>query len=98
MKEALGSSETSILTRRDIPEDTIPHSHRRENLKSYDLLSFVPGATMATDILLMGRGRFWHMPSSLVAVVEVMPISMKMKRGCFWRATIITVMLCCWCL
>jgi hypothetical protein len=38
MMEALSSSETLVLpiaTCRNIPEDDILHSHRRENLRSY---------------------------------------------------------------
>jgi hypothetical protein len=55
MKEAPGSSETSVLTRdtrRNNPEDTILHSHRSENLKSYTVncgLTF-PEGFMKIDI------------------------------------------------
>jgi hypothetical protein len=44
MMDAIRSPESSVLTsatRRNIPKDAILHSHRRENLKSFILLSFV---------------------------------------------------------
>jgi hypothetical protein len=54
MKEATGSSETSVLTRatrRNIPEDTILNSHSREILKSYMmLLAFIRHEGFKTQI------------------------------------------------
>jgi hypothetical protein len=75
MKEALGSSKTSIITRatrRDIAEETILHIYRRENLKSYTgpvwfervlravLPAYFPMAYIAQTISLVLR-LLWEM-------------------------------------
>jgi hypothetical protein len=58
MKELLSSSKVSVLTRgtwRNMPEDTIFHSHHHENLKSYtiidQIITNVPTKCYHTEII-----------------------------------------------
>jgi hypothetical protein len=83
MKEALSSSETSVLTRvtrRNIQEDAILHSHRSENLKSYisDLDSYIPWNVLALKLVHRGEtssGRYEIITSRVSYLLPLLILS-----------------------
>jgi hypothetical protein len=71
--EALNSSETSLLrraTRRNVPEGTILHSHRREKLKFYSMFILINFSSIYKTEICLKRvtalSRNQHQPLAVV--------------------------------
>jgi hypothetical protein len=74
VSEAPVSSETSVLTRatqRNIPEDTILNSHRRENLKFYIIHFYSYNHTKKCHAHKAGKVRAIEKLKQMVLVIEI---------------------------
>jgi hypothetical protein len=87
MMEAQFSSNTSVLkraSRRNIPEDGILHSHRRDNLKSFTILLCGEATHHSSVRRLLGTG---EVPSSPFLVSLTLEVIRSSEMSVHTRAT-----------